>query len=159
MLQRGFLYSALLSLLALVIALASQHLFSLRPCSWCVFQRLLLIGILGLSLIGYAATRYQASLLILFSRLGLITISLGGVVSAWYQYSVAAKLYSCDMTFADKVMTQSGLESTWPWLFGIYATCMEASVAVLGLDYALWALLLFAFLALMHLLALFTKTP
>lgn len=156
--QRWFLYSAFLSLLALIIALVSQHLFGLRPCAWCVFQRLLLVGVLALSVLGYLALRHQAHLLALLSRLSLIALSIGGILSAWYQYSVAAKMFSCDMTFADKFMTQSGLESAWPWFFGIYASCMDASVAVLGLDYALWSLLLFAGLSAMHLIALVKKS-
>ena len=46
-------------------------------------------------------------------------------------------------------MTQTGLETAIPALFGIYASCMEARVKVFGLEYAYWSLLLFAFLGLL----------
>ena len=64
------------------------------------------------------------------------------MVAAWYQYSVAAKMLSCDQTFADRFMTGIGLDGGVPWLFGIYATCMDAMVSVLGIEYALWSLAL-----------------
>ncbi|PAX93014.1 disulfide bond formation protein B, partial [Bordetella pertussis] len=51
---------------------------------------------------------------------------------AGHQYSVAAKMLSCDQTFADRFMSATGLDGALPWLFGIYATCMDATVAVLG---------------------------
>ncbi|MCX5591690.1 disulfide bond formation protein B [Alcaligenes endophyticus] len=129
---------------ALAIALYSQHYLGMRPCAWCVFQRLILLllalsaGIGGLILL----TSPQHLLGRLLAALSAI-LSLGGILSAWYQYSVAAQQFSCDMTFADQVMTQSGLESAVPWLFGIYATCMDARVELLGLEYALWGMGLF----------------
>ena len=115
----------------------------MRPCAWCVFQRLLLIVVLAFSIFGYLVASLKLRFLSqLFGLLSALT-AIGGVLSAWYQYNVAAKLFSCDMTFADRFMTQSGLESALPWLFGIYSTCMDATVHVFGLEYALWALLLF----------------
>jgi len=143
---RFFIYSIFLSVSALAVALVSQHVFAMRPCAWCVFQRLLLIGVLAFSIFGYlVATLKQQFLSLLFGLLSLLT-AIAGVVSAWYQYSVAAKMFSCDLTFADRFMTESGLESALPWLFGIYSTCMDATVHVLGLEYAFWALLLFVVL-------------
>jgi disulfide bond formation protein DsbB len=46
-------------------------------------------------------------------------------------------------------MTQTGLETAMPALFGIYASCMDARVKLLGLEYAYWSLLLFSCLGLM----------
>ncbi|WP_353171997.1 disulfide bond formation protein B, partial [Paracandidimonas soli] len=39
---------ALLCICAVLVALISQHVFDMRPCAWCVFQRLiyLLIAVL-----------------------------------------------------------------------------------------------------------------
>jgi disulfide bond formation protein DsbB len=80
-----------------------------------------------------------------------------GVVAAWYQYSVAAKMLSCDQTFADRFMTGTGLDGGVPWLFGIYATCMDATVSVLGIEYALWSLALFVILFCMSLPVVFRR--
>lgn len=155
--QRFFLYSAVLCLFSLAFALVSQHIFGLRPCAWCVFQRLILVGIVLISLLGYVAMRYKTVWLAFISRLFIMGLAMGGALSAWYQYTVAAKLFSCDMTFADQVMTKSGLESSIPWLFGIYASCMDAAASLLGIDYAVWALLFFIFIGLLNLIALFFK--
>jgi disulfide bond formation protein DsbB len=48
---------------------------------------------------------------------------------------------------ADRLISGSGLESFAPWLFGIYATCLDASVRIFGIDYAAWGLALFALFA------------
>jgi len=135
----------LLSLLcfgALGVALASQHLFDMPPCAWCVLQRLiyLVIGVVALAgaLAGPAAGRVAA--------LATAVLAACGIVAAWYQYSVAAKMLSCDQTFADRFMSGTGLDAAVPWLFGIYATCMDAMVTVLGVEYALWSLALFVIL-------------
>lgn len=61
-------------------------------------------------------------------------------------------MFSCDQTFADRFMTGTGLESAAPALFGIYATCMDAAVEVLGVEYAIWSLMLFALLGVLSLL-------
>lgn len=154
LLQRGFLYTAILSMLALGVALISQHVFAMRPCAWCVFQRLILLAIIIFSIIGHIGVQYKIMALRIIARLAVIASAWGGVMAAWYQHSVAAKLFSCDMTFADEFMIKSGLESALPWLFGIYATCMESSVDVLGLPYAIWALLFFVLVALISVLPL-----
>ncbi|MFT0531832.1 disulfide bond formation protein B [Castellaniella hirudinis] len=132
---------ALLCLAAVGVALVSQHVFGMRPCAWCVLQRLILLAIAAVC--GLAGTGWGAA----WARragaaLGL-ALSLSGVVAAWYQYTVAAHAFSCAQTFADVFMTQSGLDAALPWLFGIYATCADARVSLLGVEYALWGLLLF----------------
>ena len=136
---------ALASFLAVIIALVSQHAFDMRPCAWCVFQRLIFLVIGIIATLTSLGTPHR-----LLQRLGGITtlaLSLGGIVSAWYQYTVAAQLFSCDRTFADRFMVESGLDATLPWLFGIFATCMDARVNLLGIEYALWSLALFIVLA------------
>lgn len=154
---RFFSYGIFLSLGGLIVALISQHVFEMRPCAWCVFQRLLLLFVLAFCIFGQLLSSLKLRFLsLLFGALGFLT-ALGGMAAAWYQYTVAAKLFSCDMTFADRVMTQSGLEASLPWLFGIYASCMDATVHVLGLEYAIWALLLFALIAVCLLLGLLRR--
>ncbi len=145
--SRFFSYGIFLSLAGLSIALISQHVFDMRPCAWCVFQRVLLLGILGFCIFGQLLATLKLRLLSqLFGALSLLT-ALGGIAAAWYQYTVASKLFSCDLSFADRFMTQSGLESSLPWLFGIYGSCMDATVHVLGIEYAIWALMLFAIIS------------
>ncbi|WP_116521454.1 disulfide bond formation protein B [Achromobacter insuavis] len=139
---------------AVGIALISQYVFDMPPCAWCVMQRLIYLVIGVIALIGgfgggRALTRVCAALA------GLLSLS--GIAAAWYQYTVAAKMLSCDQTFADRFMTGIGLDGAVPWLFGIYATCMDAVVPVLGIEYALWSLALFVILLVMALPAAFGR--
>ncbi|KGD98398.1 disulfide bond formation protein DsbB [Achromobacter sp. RTa] len=139
---------------AVGIALVSQHVFDMPPCAWCVMQRLIYLVIGVVALVGgfgggRALTRVCGGLAAL--------LSVCGVVAAWYQYSVAAKMLSCDQTFADRFMTGIGLDGGVPWLFGIYATCMDAMVSVLGIEYALWSLALFVILFFMALPVAFRR--
>lgn len=144
---------AAVCLAAVAVALASQHIFDMPPCAWCVFQRLIYLVIafvcIALRLVGNGRPAAV--------RLGGLASTLlagAGVAAAWYQYSVASNMFSCDLTFADRFMVNSGLDATLPWLFGIYATCMDARVDVLGIEYALWSLSLFVLVGLAGLWAL-----
>lgn len=139
---------------AVGLALVSQHVFDMPPCAWCVMQRLIYLVIGVIALVGgfgggRALTRLCGALAAL--------LSLSGIAAAWYQYSVAANMLSCDQTFADRFMTGIGLESAVPWLFGIYATCMDAKVPVLGIEYALWSLALFVVIFFMALPVAFRR--
>ncbi|CAM4179016.1 Disulfide bond formation protein B [Bordetella tumbae] len=128
---------------ALGVALVSQHVYDMPPCAWCVLQRLIYLTIGVIALIGANV----AVLARLCAGLAAI-LSVGGIAAAWYQYDVAAHMFSCDQTFADQFMSASGLDGAVPWLFGIYASCMDAMVEVFGVEYALWSLSLFVLLLL-----------
>jgi disulfide bond formation protein DsbB len=84
----------------------------------------------------------------------ILAASIAGVTSAWYQEKVAANNFSCAQTFADQIMTKSGLDAAFPWLFGIYASCMDARVKLLGIEYAWWSLAMFTLLGIVALIAL-----
>ncbi len=140
----GSLIGALICISALVaifIALISQHVFDMQPCAWCVFQRLLFLCIALLA----GLTWFKSSFKVKATLNTLIILTgLGGIASTIYQINVASQQFSCAQTFADIFMTRSGLESALPQLFGIYATCADARIDLLGVEYAVWALLLFA---------------
>lgn len=152
--SRLALLTLLLSLIALAFALYSQHVLGMRPCAWCVLQRLILALVAACSALSLWALQSKNRM---YPRLSLLlntALSLSGIAAAWYQYTVAAQLFSCDMTLADQIMTQSGLEAGLPWLFGIYATCMDARVDLFGIEYALWGLVLFLVSSILSLIAL-----
>ncbi|CAM3707616.1 disulfide bond formation protein B [Bordetella tumulicola] len=146
--QRLLWLIAFLSFAALGVALVSQHVFNMPPCAWCVLQRLIYLVIGLIALIGASANA--------LARLGAALtgiLSLCGIAAAWYQYDVAAHMFSCDLTFADRFMSASGLDGSIPWVFGIFASCMDATVEVLGIEYALWSLALFAIILITSLIA------
>jgi len=143
---------ALLCVAAVIVALVSQHVFGLRPCAWCVLQRLIYLAIAVVCWLGVLLARFSA--LRQLANAIAAALGIGGMMAAWYQYSVAAKMFSCDQTFADRFMVHSGLDAHMPWLFGIFASCMDARVHVLGVEYSIWSLVLFGVLTLMSLVAL-----
>src|SRR5690606_20494973 len=147
---------ALLCVAALAFALVSQHVFDMQPCAWCVLQRLVYAVIAVVCWVGLLAGHLAAGLR---RAAALIVTALGiaGITAAWYQYTVAAKMFSCDMTFADRFMVQSGLDANVPWVFGIFASCMDARVDLLGIEYALWSLGLFAVITILGLAALLQR--
>lgn len=147
---------AFICLASVAFALFSQHVLGMLPCAWCVFQRLIFIVIaIVCLLVNFSGSVIYQKVLALIAAI----LSVGGIIAAWYQYSVASVSFSCDMTFADVFMSrQTGLDAAVPWLFGIYATCMDAAVDLFGVEYAVWALLLFAAIFIVLILSLFRKT-
>lgn len=142
---------AFASFAAVAAALFSQHVLQMMPCAWCIFQRLLFI-VIGLVAAAGALIPSRA-----INRLALVFVlllSIIGMAAAWHQWTVAAQSFSCDQTLADRIVAGSGLDAAMPWLFGIYATCMDAAVSILGLDFAVWSLILYAVFALASLIAL-----
>lgn len=151
--RRLLVLIAILSLGAVGLALVSQYVFDMQPCAWCVLQRLIylviglvcLLGALGGRAVGKAASALAALL------------ALSGVAAAVYQYTVASKMLSCSQTFADKFISGTGLDGVLPSVFGIYASCADAVVSVLGVEYAVWSLALFVVLAVLALIALIKR--
>lgn len=133
-----------ISLLAVCIALISQYQFQMEPCAWCVFQRLIYLLISALCLIGVLIS--PTKLRISITSACVLALTLGGISAAWFQAQVASNSFSCAQTLADQVMTRLGLDESMPWLFGIYASCMDARVQLLGLEYAYWSLILYVML-------------
>ncbi|WP_071058276.1 disulfide bond formation protein B [Pelistega sp. MC2] len=153
--QKILNFIAFLCMAAVGFALFSQHYLGMLPCAWCVLQRLILLIIAVICLL---ANLFKPLFLIRLCAFLSFSLSITGILSAWYQYSVASNLVSCDMTFADRFMSKwTGLDAMFPWLFGIFATCMDAKVSLLGIDYALWALAMFVLCALLSLIAVFRK--
>ncbi len=128
------------------IALVSQHAFDMQPCAWCVFQRLLYLILAVVA--AFAAISQGLITRLVCAMLGL-SLTIAGVLAAWFQAQVASQTFSCAQSLADLLMTQTGLETAIPALFGIYASCMDARVKLFGLEYAYWSLLLFALLGLL----------
>ena len=130
--------------LAVVAALVAQHALGMRPCPWCIFQRLLFI-VIGVVALATAFAPWRRL------RIGLnvttLLLACAGVIAAVYQHEVAAKSFSCDLTFADKVITALGLESAWPWMFRVSASCAESATKLLGISFEFWSLAVFTLLA------------
>jgi len=135
---------AVACLAAVGAALASQHLFDMQPCPWCVLQRLIFVVIAVVCLAGaalpLAAARAGAAVLALL-------LALAGIATALYQHFVAAKSQSCNLTLADRIVSGLSLDHLLPPVFQVTASCADAAVSVLGVPYEFWSLALYVVLA------------
>ena len=131
---------ALACLGAVCAALLAQHGFDMQPCPWCILQRLVYLAIAVAALAAAASRRPLRALLAAV----VLALAGAGATAAVYQHVVAAKQYSCNLTFADTVITALGVEKLWPALFQVTATCADAAVSVLGVPFEYWSLALFA---------------
>lgn len=132
------------AVVAVGLALVSQHRFGMLPCGWCVFQRLVFLVFAALALLAAllpagVARRGAAGL--------AAAVAASGVVAAAWQHFVAAKAAQCNFTFADRVIAALGLDARFPDVFMALASCAEASLPLLGVPYAFWSLATFAALA------------
>lgn len=138
----------LVSLSALLIALVSQHGFGIEPCAWCVMQRVVVIAIIVVALVGALIARGLPRFGPIVAALLLLALSICGVLAAWYQHTVAAKTLSCAFTWADRTLMAWQLDSVWPSMFRVGATCADAASARLaGLAFEVWSGALFVIVA------------
>lgn len=125
---------------AVAAALVSQHVFDMQPCPWCVLQRLIFLVLAALALVGVA---WRSVLGQRVAAAGVLISSLAGVAAALWQHFVAASSSSCNLTFADRVMSATTLDARLPEVFAAYASCADAAVQLLGLPYEFWSLALY----------------
>ena len=131
--------------LALFGALLLQHAKNMQPCAWCVFQRLVYLGLAAACLTGALMVSMSARLMAVGAG---IVLALIGLWAALYQQFVASQTDSCGLTFADKLIMALNLHQIAPWMFVAYAPCNKANIALLGVPFALWSALLFVLLGL-----------
>lgn len=130
--------SALLCVGAVGAALYTQHVLGMQPCPWCVLQRLIFLGIALAALVGLAARRLGPLL--------MIVLAMCGMAAALWQHFVAAATASCNLSFADRVMSTLMLDELAPAVFMATASCADAKVNLLGVHYEFWSLALFVVL-------------
>lgn len=143
--RRTPLLMAGVCLLAIGAALVAQHGFDMRPCPWCILQRLLFLVIAVLCVLTALLPWRRARIAL---NAATLLVAAAGILAAVYQHEVASKMFSCNLTFADKAITALGLESLWPAMFQVTGTCAEAAVSVFGVPFEYLSLALFALLGL-----------
>ena len=135
---------ALLSLGAVAAALVSQHVYDMRPCPWCVLQRLIFVVLALAALLGLA-WRSRTGLRLCTGA--VLILALCGAAAALWQHFVAAASASCKLTLADQIVGATGLDRALPQVFAAYASCADAKVNLFGVPYEFWSLALFIALA------------
>lgn len=144
----AFLLIALACLASVGGALYAQHVHGMEPCPWCILQRIVYLLIAAVALLAAALPdglggRVTTGL----SALLVALLGLGGLAAALYQHLVAAKLPSCDMTLADRIVSGLGLDAWQPEVFEVRASCADAAVSLLGVPFELWSAALFGALS------------
>jgi disulfide bond formation protein DsbB len=129
---------------AVAAALVSQHVFDMQPCPWCVLQRLILVVIVLVAAGGLAwqSTRGQRSV-----AFALLLLCSAGIAAALWQHFVAAPSASCNLTWADRIVSATGLPGLLPNVFEARATCADAAVNLFGMPFEFWALAMFVAIA------------
>jgi disulfide bond formation protein DsbB len=145
--RRIWLLTGIASLAAVGFALYSQHRLGMQPCPWCILQRVIFIAIGLLCLLAALCPTDRGA----FSRRAtralatpVLLLALAGAAAALYQNLVASKSASCNLTLADRIVASLGLDTQWPEVFEVRASCADAAVKLLGIPYEVWSLMLFA---------------
>ena len=135
---------ALICVAAVGAALVTQHVFNMQPCPWCALQRLILLAIAAVCLLGGLMGRSGR-------RIGAgvaLLLALCGVAAALWQHFKAASSTSCNLTLADKILSGLQLDRLLPSVFEPRASCADAAVNLMGVPYDFWSLALFVLVAL-----------
>lgn len=126
-------------------AVFAQHEWGMEPCPWCILQRVIYLAIALVALLAAALPAGDtARMPTALSAALVVLLGLAGSAAALYQNLVAAKLPSCDMTLADKIISGLGLDTWQPEVFEVRSSCADAAVSLLGVPFELWSLALFA---------------
>jgi disulfide bond formation protein DsbB len=145
--RAAFALIALACLGSVAGALYGQHRLDMQPCPWCILQRIIYLAIAitaGLAaLMPHGGPAGAGRLSTLLTALLVLLLGLAGAAAALYQNQVAAKLASCDLTLADRIISGLGLDAWMPDVFEVRASCAEAAVALFGVPFELWSLALY----------------
>ena len=134
-------------------ALVAQYGFHVRPCPWCILQRLIFVVMGSLAALGWLLSRWQFPRAVALAL--QLPLAVSGLVAAWYQHNVASQMASCDLTWADRFLNHIGIQELWPKVFMITASCADAAgFHLLGQPYEIWSAALFVLLLVASLFAL-----
>jgi disulfide bond formation protein DsbB len=131
---------AALSVAAVGAALVSQHVYGMRPCPWCVLQRLIFLCIASTAIVGLVLP----GILRKAAKVVLVLLTGCGAAAALWQHFYASSAASCDLSLADRIVGSMKLDAQWPEVFMATASCSDTKVTLLGLPYEAWSLALFA---------------
>jgi protein dithiol:quinone oxidoreductase len=145
----------LTSLVAVAAAVAAQYQWDMQPCPWCILQRLIFVAVAAVALLSAAQPLAWVHRL---TSLVIIALSASGVAAAWWQHFVAAKTSSCALTLADRILSATGLDTAWPDVFEVRASCADAVAHLIGVPFEFWSLALFALLGLVAIPGLMARS-
>jgi len=146
--------AAVVALAAVCFAVFTQYVLDMKPCPWCILQRIICIAIVLVALPGVVVAQRKVQIM---SSLFVVSLALAGAAAALWQHFVAAASASCNLTLADRIISGMGLDAALPEVFAPQGSCADAAVTLLGLPYDFWTLALFFVLGAGGIFALFTR--
>ncbi len=134
---------ALLSVAAVAAALFTQHQLGMQPCPWCILQRIVFVLIAAAALAGALLNGMPRRV----ASAAVLLLAASGIAAALWQHFVAAASASCALTWADRIISGLELDSWWPEVFGVFASCADAKVKLLGVPYEFFSGAVFVLVA------------
>ncbi len=124
-----------------------QHLLSLSPCPYCIFQRVLYLLIAALALFGFLLPGLAPLWLLAIGGFALLGAAVAGY-QTWMQAfpDLAPECSFTDPNLIERLVDWLGMQ--WPSLFLATGFCTSKEWVFLDLSMANWSLLLFAGVAL-----------
>lgn len=135
-------FIAIFSFIVVGIAIVMQHFYNYQPCAWCVLQRFIFLIIGIISFIGFV---FKVNV---FTPIITFIIACIGQVVAGYQFFIASKSFDCNLSIAEKFITQLSLDKLLPGMFEIRALCADASLPLWGINFEIWSFTAFFLLSL-----------
>lgn len=128
-----------------------QHLLSLSPCPYCIFQRLLYLVIGGLALLGFLMPVLGSLWALAIGGLALLGVGVAAYQTWMQAYpDLAPECGFSNPDLIERLVDWLGMQ--WPSLFLATGFCSSKEWVFLGLSMANWSLFLFAGIALYALL-------
>ena len=143
--RTGFLLAFIASLGLIGTALYMQHVIHLEPCPLCIFQRVFVMAIGGVALLGALHNPGRIGRALYATLIGLLALGGGAVASrqVWLQHLPADQVPECGPSL-DYMLEAFPLNQTLQLVFKGSGECAEVDWTLLGFSIAEWMLVVFA---------------
>lgn len=141
----GFLLALVASLGLMGIALYLQHVEGIDPCPLCIFQRVFVIAIGAVALLGVLHNPYLAGRRFYAGLIGMLAVAGGAVAGrqVWLQHLPADQVPECGPSL-DYMLEAFPLSETLQLVFRGSGECAVVDWTLLGFSIAEWMLVVFA---------------
>jgi len=143
--RTGFLLAFIASLGLIGTALYMQHVMHLEPCPLCIFQRVFVMAIGGVALLGTLHNPGRIGRALYAALIGLLSLGGGAVASrqVWLQHLPADQVPECGPSL-DYMLEAFPLKQTLQLVFKGSGECAVVDWTLLGFSIAEWMLVVFA---------------
>lgn len=143
--RTGFLLAFIASLGLMGTALYLQHSLNLEPCPLCIFQRVFVMAIGAVALLGALHNPARAGRVLYASLIGLLALGGGAVATrqVWLQHLPADQVPECGPSL-DYMLEAFPLNQTLQLVFKGSGECAAVEWTLLGFSIAEWMLVVFA---------------